>query len=92
MKGIIGVLVAIGLFFGVVVGGVNAVSVCPCTPGDINVDGVVDEVDLSAITSSYLRVIDDPNYNARADIDGSGQVNVRDFALFQRWYGVDCRF
>jgi hypothetical protein len=51
------------------------VQVLPVLQGDVNQDGVVDELDLQACVDHILGVQD---WGDRADVNGDGQVNVLD--------------
>jgi len=54
------------------------------TPGDLNLDGVVDCTDLEIQTLSFGRQSDQPGFDPRADVDQSGLVDVRDL-VFVAW-------
>jgi hypothetical protein len=49
--------------------------------GDINHDGVVNDLDLELLIAAWGSVPGDPNWNPDADINGDGVVDIRDLAL-----------
>ena len=54
--------------------------------GDINGDGVVDWLDVTALANAWLATPASPNWNDRADLVGDGIINFLDFAvLTQNW-------
>lgn len=54
--------------------------------GDINGDGVIDWLDISAFADAWLATTGSPNWNSRADMVSDGIINFHDFAvLAQIW-------
>ena len=47
------------------------------TPGDVNGDGVVNCVDVTAVRASYGKNISQTGYNPSADFNGDGFVNIQ---------------
>ena len=59
-------------------------------PGDLDLDGDVDQSDLSILLSAWDSYPDDPNWNSWADIDDDGHVYHSDLGiLLANWgYGT----
>ena len=62
------------------------------TPGDVNGDGVVNCVDVTAVRASYGKNISQTGYNPSADFNGDGFVNIQDlqFVVQQLPAGTSC--
>jgi hypothetical protein len=58
------------------------------TPGDVDGDGDVDRDDLEALLAAYGACEGDPNYDADADFDRNGCVNLCDLARLLSNYGA----
>ncbi|MFG0253278.1 MAG: hypothetical protein ACF8NJ_10445 [Phycisphaerales bacterium JB038] len=61
----------------------------PC-PGDVDLDGDVDQSDLGTLLAAYNRPSDDPLYDERADLDCDGDVDQSDLGILMAAYGADC--
>jgi len=48
------------------------------TPGDVTADGVVDCSDVAAVKEAYGKKVGQAGYNAAADFNGDGFVNIQD--------------
>ena len=55
--------------------------------GDINKYGVVDQRDLATLVAAYGSTPGDPNWNAAADLNSDGVVNLLDLLLLCRDWG-----
>jgi hypothetical protein len=62
--------------------------------GELTYDGVVDDADLDVIEAAFGRTrwSGDPAWNAEADLNTDGRVDVRDLAIAGRSYGSDRNF
>ncbi len=49
-------------------------------------DNKVDGLDLNVVIDVYNTQFDDPNYNARADIDCNLKINIRDISRLGKFY------
>ena len=54
---------------------------------DVNEDGVVDQLDITRAQRAYGAAKGDANWNARADINGDGMVDINDLILILNHYG-----
>ncbi|WP_033194290.1 dockerin type I repeat-containing protein [Methylomonas sp. MK1] len=52
-------------------------------PGDINLDGKLDQADVALFQQSLGSVVGDPKYNPDADLDGDGRVTVNDLRILR---------
>ncbi len=57
-------------------------------PGDVNGDNIVDETDLSLLSSAYGASEGDANWNPSADLDHNGQVDAADADKVAWGFGV----
>jgi hypothetical protein len=62
----------------------------PTCPGDVDLDGDVDQSDLGILLVTYERPSDDPLYDDRADFDCDGDVDQSDLGTLLAAYGGDC--
>ena len=53
----------------------------PVIPGDVNQDGVVNELDIELISAAFKSVPGAPNWNFAADLNGDGIVDIYDLVL-----------
>ncbi|MEN1679076.1 MAG: dockerin type I domain-containing protein [Planctomycetota bacterium] len=55
------------------------------TPGDVNIDGVIDAADVQALTTGWLSSQPVGDYNSwrRGDLDQDGTVNLSDFLILR---------
>jgi len=62
--------------------------------GDLNIDGVVDDADMSIVANAYGSRASppSPNWDWRADINGNGTVNLADLTIAGRNYGDTFNF
>ena len=62
------------------------------TPGDVNGDSVVDCTDVNLVKAAYGKNIHQAGYNASADFNGDGFVNIQDlqFVTHQLPAGTSC--
>jgi Dockerin type I domain len=51
--------------------------------GDIDGDGLMDQIDLAAFRTAYNTVAGDPNYNSLFDADNDGKIDQIDLAEFR---------
>jgi parallel beta-helix repeat protein len=56
------------------------------TPGDINVDGVVEMMDFFYASNAFLSRPGKPNWNPNADINDDGVVEMMDFYIMSQHY------
>jgi extracellular elastinolytic metalloproteinase len=56
--------------------------------GDVNGDGITDKNDLSLIRNRIGTTTSHPNYLARADLNGDGQITLPDLQVAAMWLGV----
>ena len=70
---------------GVVAGG--QVTVGPLCLGDIDQDGLIGSGDFELLRASYRTLQGDARYDARADLNGDGAVNIHDFSTLAANYG-----
>jgi hypothetical protein len=56
-------------------------------PGDINLDGIVDINDAILASRAYGSSIGDPDWNALADLDGNGIVDIFDMIRLAAMFG-----
>ncbi len=56
--------------------------------GDVNGDGTVDILDLSAIGAKYGLTSADPGYDPDADINADGVINIQDLSIAAGNYGL----
>jgi hypothetical protein len=63
------------------------------TPGDVTGDGVVDCADVSIVRAAFGRQTGQPGWDARADVDTDGIIDVRDLAFVSQRLpaGTRCR-
>lgn len=59
----------------------------PLREGDIDRDGLVGKGDLDLLQASYRTLRGQPGYDAQADLNGDGAVNIHDFSLLAANYG-----
>ncbi|MBA4387198.1 MAG: hypothetical protein C0404_04400 [Verrucomicrobia bacterium] len=64
------------------------VTVSDARPGDLNMDGVVNEDDVSLVTSHRGQTSANPNWDARADANGDGVVSDADLATVKAAFGT----
>lgn len=57
--------------------------------GDINSDGVVDDSDLKLFMCAYNSEIFDAKYNAKADFNGDGKIDIRDLAILGHQFDLN---
>lgn len=50
-------------------------------PGDVNLDGVVNVIDLTIVALSYGAFIGEPDYNPIADLNEDGIVDMKDLVI-----------
>jgi len=62
--------------------------------GDLNIDGVVDDADMTIVASAYGSRASppSPNWDWRADINSDGNVNLADLTIAGRNYGDTFNF
>ena len=53
----------------------------PKPPGDLNGDGVANCVDLALAKFSFNKRAGQPGFDARADVNGDGAVDIKDWTL-----------
>ena len=51
------------------------------TPGDVNGNGVVDCADIGIVRAAFGRQTGQPGWDARADVDTDGIIDVRDLVF-----------
>lgn len=56
--------------------------------GDVDGDNEVGGGDVSALSSAYLSVAGDPNWNIEADLDGDGEVGSSDLSVLSTNFGL----
>jgi len=56
--------------------------------GDVNRDGIIDDVDLNLMKAAFGSKPGDPNWNANCDLDGNGKVDGYDLLEAGRHYGL----
>ncbi len=56
-------------------------------PGDINLDGHVNAIDLLRLANAFATSSGDPNYDPDADINGDGIINVIDLLMLAHVFG-----
>lgn len=56
-------------------------------PGDLDMDGAVTIIDLSAAARSFGTSMGDPGYQRYADLNLDGYINIRDIVLIARNFG-----
>lgn len=56
-------------------------------PGDINLDGIVDISDAILASHAYGSSLGDPNWNALADLDGNGIIDIFDIIRLAAAFG-----
>ena len=56
-------------------------------PGDLDMDGAVTIIDLSAAARAFGTSIGDPDYQGYADLNLDGRINIRDIVLIARNFG-----
>jgi hypothetical protein len=54
------------------------------TPGDVNGNGVVDCADIGMVRAAFGRQSGQPGWDARADVDTDGVIDVRDLVFVSR--------
>lgn len=57
------------------------------TPGDVNGDGAVDNLDLSRLDKAYGSKPEDSNWDSEADINRDGVVDILDLSVLGKNYG-----
>lgn len=62
----------------------DAIYVALTTPGDANADGVANCVDLALTKASFNKRQGQPGFDARADFNGDGMVNIKDWTFITR--------
>lgn len=55
--------------------------------GDVNWDGVIDDVDLDLMRAAYGSVPGDPNWNPDYDLNGDGVIDIFDVSIAASNYG-----
>jgi hypothetical protein len=55
--------------------------------GDVNEDGVIDDLDITAISSSFGYFWFEPEYDPEVDINQDGIVDIRDLATAAFYLG-----
>ncbi len=58
-------------------------------PGDINGDGIVNEIDQDILTAAFWSEPGDPNWNPLADLDGDQFVDISDMSLVSYYFGQE---
>jgi len=58
--------------------------------GDVDLDGDIDLVDLSAALAAFGFDIDSPGYNFDADFNEDGVINLNDLSAVLVGFGTDC--
>jgi PKD repeat protein len=66
----------------------NYISVSVVSPGDVNRDGKVDDLDLSVVAAAFNSVSDDLNYNPNADLNEDGIVDIYDLVIVGKNFGA----
>jgi len=56
--------------------------------GDVNRDGVIDEIDLNLLKEAFGSTPGAPNWNPECDLNGDGKVDVLDVAIASKNYGL----
>ena len=76
----------------IAVTGIVCVSVMAFEPGDLDGDGIVDNVDLAILGQAWGSYCGAPNYNANADLNSDCVVNLVDLAILGKFWGTceDC--
>jgi hypothetical protein len=59
-------------------------------PGDVTLDGTIDQSDLGVLLAAYGSVIGQPQYASFADLNADGEVNQADLGILLAWYGQTC--
>ncbi len=59
------------------------------TVGDVNYDGVIDDIDLDLISNAIGTDNRDDNWNPGLDIDRNSKIDIADLAIAGRGYGSD---
>jgi hypothetical protein len=59
-------------------------------PGDLDVDGDIDQSDLGIILAAYGSQACDANYSPFADLDADGDVDQGDLGTLLAFYGTNC--
>lgn len=62
----------------------------PACPGDLNLDGAVNTLDLTAFLGAFGQPITPGSPSERADLNGDGMVNTADLVLFLGRFGLPC--
>lgn len=68
--------------------GITCASPMAFIPGDLNNDGVVDNVDLAILGQAWNSHSGDTNYTANADLNSDRAVNLLDLAILGKFWGV----
>ncbi len=55
--------------------------------GDVNKDGIVNILDVVAVTSRYGSKVGDPNYDAVCDVNKDGKIDILDLTIVTSNYG-----
>jgi hypothetical protein len=71
-------------------GAVYVLGGAPLLPGDITLDGVVDDRDLGIVLASFDLTPDDAYYDHNADVDGNGLVDLVDLSMLLANYNQRC--
>lgn len=73
-------------FLDVLIGQRDVVTAFDYSIYDVNQDGTVDQLDITRAQRAYGAVMGDDNWNARADVDGNGMVDIADLILILNHY------
>jgi len=55
-------------------------------PGDVNLDGVVDDADVELFAKYFNSSLGDPNYYKDADFNNDQKVDLMDFLMMSKNY------
>jgi hypothetical protein len=56
--------------------------------GDVNRDGVIDDLDMQRLQAAYGSTPTSPNWDKDCDLNGDGKVDMKDIAIASKNYGL----